>query len=323
MSQKQPLAPIENFFTGKDIVSLSQFDRLSVEKVFDITHEIKTGMAGKAFTTWLNDTLSALLFFEPSSRTFLSFASAVKRQGGQTLEMQNAGEVSSITKGETLEDMARVIENYADCIVMRHPEVGSVEKVARSVQIPVINAGDGSGEHPTQALMDMFTIREKFVHLDGIKGLIAGDLLYGRTVHSLLKGLSLFNDVTVYTLAPKQLRLPEELVKSVQERGLRIIELDGEQHIPSDCRFWYWTRVQKERFDDQQQYEAVKNKFIVTPQLLRDKGNESLILMHPLPRVGEIDPRIDSDPCAVYLTTQIENGMYTRMALLRLILGKV
>lgn len=241
--------------------------------------------------------------------------------GGQTLENQNAAVTSSTVKGETLEDMGRVLENYADILVMRHPEIGSVEKVARSVNIPVLNAGDGAGEHPTQALMDMFTIYEKFGKLDGVKGLIAGDLLNGRTVHSLLQGLSLFNDITIYLLAPDTLKLNSEVVQMLQKTNITLVEIASEEKIPQDCNFWYWTRVQKERFSDPAAYEAVRNKFVISPKLLQDKGNGDMVIMHPLPRVGEIDERIDADPRAIYLTTQIQNGMYTRMALLSLITG--
>lgn len=319
---KVPLAPIENDFLGKDIVSFSQFDRSSIEKVFDVTKKVKHELTKEEFTTQLKNTLTALIFFEPSSRTFLSFCTAAKRQGGQTLEVQNAGVSSSAVKGESLEDMGRVIQNYADCIVVRHSEVGSVAKVAKAVQIPVINAGDGSGEHPTQAFMDMFTLKERFGSLDGIKGLMAGDLLHGRTVHSLLQGLSHFENVTIYLLAPKKLKLGTELVRKLQSSKMTIVEIDNEKSIPKDCDFWYWTRVQKERFSDPKEYEQIKNTFIVTPQLIKEKAQEDMVIMHPLPRVGEIDTRVDSDPRAIYLTDQIANGVYTRMALLRLVLGR-
>ncbi len=322
MSHKQPMAPIENFFKGKDIVSIAQFDRESIESVFDKVLEVKKDLHPKKNADNLAGKLAAMLFYEPSSRTFLSFVTAMKRLGGMTLEMHDAGKTSSAVKGETLQDMGRVVENYCDVIVMRHPEIGSVEKVAHAVQVPVLNAGDGSGEHPTQALMDMFTLKEKFGTLDNIKGLMAGDLLYGRTVHSFLQGLSRYDHVTIYLLAPKKLKMPSEIIRKLQSTKMTIIEIESEKSIPKDCNFWYWTRVQKERFSDQKEYESIKNTFIITPQLLREKGNEDMVIMHPLPRVGEIDTRIDEDPRAIYFTDQIENGIYTRMALLRMVLGK-
>lgn len=321
--QKQPVAPIANSFVNKDIISISQFDRLSFETAFATAKTMKDLIEKERFSTMLDKTLANLIFFEPSSRTFSSFATAVKRLGGQTLEFQNPGQTSSAVKGESLEDMARVMENYSDVIIMRHPEVGSVERVARSVNIPVINAGDGAGEHPTQALMDLFTMHEHFGTLDGISGLFAGDLLYGRTVHSILKGLALFTNVTVYLLSPDILKLDPSFIRELQEKGLTIVEITSEQDIPQDCKFWYWTRVQKERFSDMAQYEEVKTRFIITPELLEQRGNNDMIIMHPLPRVGEIAESVDADPRAIYLTTQIKNGMYMRMALVSLVLGRV
>jgi aspartate carbamoyltransferase len=320
---KRPLAAIENDFKGKDVVSISQFDRASLETVFAATGRMKAELAGKRFGAYLRETTTALMFFEPSSRTFMSFSSAVKRLGGVTLENQNAGTTSSAVKGETLEDTAKVFSNYADLLVVRHPEVGSVERIARAASIPVVNAGDGAGEHPTQAIMDLFTIRERFGSLDGIKGVMTGDLLYGRTVHSILHALCNFNDVTIYLLAPERLKLPSEMVRSLQSRNLRLIEIASEKDIPADAKFWYWTRVQKERFDDPEEYNALRNRFIVTPQLMNEKAGHDTILMHPLPRVGEIDERVDVDTRAIYLTDQIAHGVYARMALLSLILGKL
>lgn len=321
--QKEPLAPIANQFLHKDIVSINQFDRSSFETVFTTVQKIKEEMQENRFSERLSKLLATLIFFEPSSRTFSSFATAVKRQGGQTLEFQNPAQTSSAVKGETLEDMARVMENYLDVIIMRHPEVGSVERVARSVQIPVVNAGDGAGEHPTQALMDMYTIYEKRGALDGITGLFAGDLLYGRTVHSLLKGFVNFKNVTLYMLSPTELRIDAALKSELEAKGLKMVEIESEEEIPVECAFWYWTRVQKERFSSEDAYNAVKNRFILTPDLVAAKGNPDLLLMHPLPRVGEITEAVDADPRAIYLTTQIQNGMYTRMALLSLILGRI
>ncbi|MCH7605497.1 hypothetical protein IID24_05945 [Patescibacteria group bacterium] len=193
-------------------------------------------------------------------------------------------------------------------------------RIAR--HIPVINAGDGIGEHPTQALLDLFTIFEHKGTLAGLKGLVAGDLLNGRTVHSLLKGLSLYPGNTVYLLSPKELRLSDEDITSFKSRGVTLIEIGSVDEIPKDCDFWYWTRVQKERFHNSADYEAVNNRFVVTKELLDKRGSNDTILMHPLPRVGEIEDAVDEDPRAVYLKSQIRNGMYVRMALLTLILGK-
>lgn len=269
----------------------------------------------------LKGKLVTLLFFEPSSRTFSSFASAVKRLGGMTLEYQNPLQTSSAIKGETMEDTMRVFENYSDAVVMRHFEKGTLKRAADAVSIPVINAGDGIGEHPTQALLDAYTIHRNSGGLSGICGVMVGDLLNGRTVHSLLKLLSLYKNNTVYLLSPKQLKLEKTFKEEIEKKGVRLIEISSQSEIPITADFWYWTRVQKERFSDKKEYEQLKNKFVVTPELLEEKGNKKMILMHPLPRVGDIDVRVDSDKRSVYLSEQVKNGLYIRMALLSLILG--
>jgi len=204
---------------------------------------------------------------------------------------------------------------------MRHPQVGTLEKVAKVASIPVINAGDGIGEHPTQALLDMFTIYEKHGHLDNIKGLMVGDLLNGRTVHSLIKGLSIFSNNTIYLLSPKQLRLSDKDIEEAKKNKIKLIEIKSIDEIPSDCHFWYWTRVQKERFSNKSEYEKLKLSFILTKKLVEKYAGKNTLLMHPLPRVGEIETDVDADTRAVYLTTEAKNGMYVRMALLKLILG--
>ena len=228
-------------------------------------------------------------------------------------------QTSSAVKGETLEDAIRVFSNYSDLIVIRHPENGAAKRAADVTDTPVINAGDGYGEHPTQALLDLYTIRNRFKKLNNLTGLIAGDLLYGRTVHSLLRGFSLFSGNIIYLLSPQRLRLPRDLFERFSKK-IKLIEITSEKEIPENCHFWYWTRVQKERFSDLKEYEIIKTSFVITPELLKKKGGKQTIIMHPLPRVGEIDSRVDSDRRALYLTEQIRNGLYVRMALLQLIL---
>lgn len=269
----------------------------------------------------LKGKLVTLLFFEPSSRTFSSFSAAVKKLGGMTIEYQNPLQTSSAIKGETLEDTMKVFENYSDAVVMRHFEKGTLKRAVDAVSIPVINAGDGIGEHPTQALLDAYTIFNETKTLNGLKGLIVGDLFNGRTVHSLLKLLCFYKNNTVYLLSPNQLKLEPSFIKLIQEQGVKLIEISSQKEIPQDCDFWYWTRVQKERFTDKKEYENLKNRFVVTPELLAEKGNKQMILMHPLPRIGDIDIRVDSDRRSVYLGKQVKNGLFIRMALLSLILG--
>lgn len=315
---------INGNFKGKDILSLDQFSPNDLKILFPLTRKMKDIAANARPSRILEGNIVVLLFYEPSSRTFGSFSAAVKQLGGQTVEIQNPQQFSSVAKGESLKDTIRVFEAYCDVIVIRHPEVGSAKKAADYASfVPIINAGDGAGEHPTQALLDLYTIYEKFGRLDNLTGLIAGDILNGRTVHSLIRGFSLYKGNTLYLLSPKELRLSRTDFENFSKRGIRLIEIEREKDMPKQAHFWYWTRVQKERFRSIEAYEKLKNRFVITEKLLKTYGNKNLIIMHPLPRVGEILPEIDNDPRAVYLRSQVRNGMYVRMALLALILGKV
>lgn len=310
-------------FKAKDILSLDQFSAKDINLVLKITKEMKDLAHAAKPSKILEGTIVALIFYEPSSRTLGSFSAAVKKLGGQTLEIPDPQHFSSVFKGETLEDTIRVFEAYCDAIILRHPQRGAMEAAAQAAFFaPIINAGDGIGEHPSQALLDMATISEKHSRLDGLTGVIAGDLLNGRTVHSLIKGLSLFKNNILYLLSPNELKLSREDFDNFSQRGIKLIEIQSETDMPRNSDFWYWTRVQKERFPDIQEYEKVKNKFIVTKELVKNFAGSDTIIMHPLPRVGEIQPEIDSDPRAVYLRSQIKNGMFVRMALLSLVLGK-
>jgi aspartate carbamoyltransferase len=315
---------LQKKFKSQDILSLDQFDTISLYHLFNHTKNLQDlTQKGKGLDI-LKGSLAALIFYEPSSRTFGSFSSAIKRLGGQTLEFQNPSSSSSVAKGETLEDTIRTLEAYSDIIILRHPEKGAAKKAAEAAFfVPIINAGDGVGEHPTQALLDMYTIYEKFGRLDNLTLLFAGDLLNGRTVHSLLRGLSLFKKNTIYLLSPQILKLPQEDRELFEKRGLTIHEIQDSRDIPKEADVWYWTRVQKERFKNLKDYERVKHSFIVTPNLMQEKASKSMILMHPLPRIGEIERSVDEDKRAIYFRSQIRNGMYVRMALISLVLGKL
>jgi len=306
--------------SNKSYVSIDSLTVKTIQELFTLADKIRT-LSFTQTSKILKGKLVTLLFFEPSSRTFSSFAAAVKKLGGMTIEYQNPLQTSSSIKGETLEDAVRVFESYSDAIVMRHFEKGALQRAADAASIPVINAGDGIGEHPTQALLDGYTIQRKRKSLSGLTGVMAGDLLNGRTVHSLLKLLSLYKNNTIYLLSPKQLQLEKIFFNEIQKKGIRLIEISSQKEIPTTADFWYWTRVQKERFADEDEYKKLKNAFVVTSKLLAEKGNKKMILMHPLPRVGEIEESLDSDPRSVYLGDQVKNGLYIRMALLNLILG--
>ncbi len=314
---------INGDFKKKDIISLDQFTPTDLSILFNATDKMKKIAINAIPSSLLAGKIVTLLFYEPSSRTFGSFAAAIKQLGGQTVEIQDPQHFSSVSKGETFEDTIRVFEAYCDAIVMRHPQIGSAQDAAEAAFfVPIINAGDGIGEHPTQALLDLYTIYEKFNRLDNLTGVIGGDMLNGRTVKALIKGLSLYKDITLYLLSPDELKLSRQDFSNFQKRGINLIEINSEKDIPKNADFWYWTRVQKERFPSINDYEKVKNKFIVTKDLVNNYAGKNTIIMHPLPRVGEIDESVDKDPRAVYLRTQIRNGMYIRMALLALILEK-
>ncbi len=315
---------IEGNFKRKDILSLDQFSPKDIELLFSHVPVMKDICINAKPSDILKGNVVALLFFEPSSRTFSSFSASIKQLGGQTIEYQNIHDVSSVSKGETLEDTIRVFEAYTDAIVMRSNQKGMLQQAADAAKLlPIINAGDGNGEHPTQTLLDLYTLQEKFGRLDNITGVLVGDVLNSRTMHSLIRGLSLFPNNKVYLLSPEELKLSKEDATILKNKSIEIIEIENETQIPKDASFWYWPRVQKERFASEQAYETLKHRFVLTPQLLKQYGNNDMIIMDPLPRVQTIDTAIDADPRAVYLTSQIRNGLYVRMALMGLVLGRM
>ncbi len=317
------LIKINGKYKGKDILSLDQFTSKDILALYKKTQQMKRIALGAKPAKNLAGKIVAIIFYEPSSRTFNSFAAAVKQLGGQTLEVHDPKTFSSVSKGETLEDTIRVLEAYTDAIVIRHNEQGSVQKAADAAEfVPVFNAGDGIGEHPTQALLDLMTIYDKHKRLNNLTGIMAGDLLNGRTIHSLIRGLSLFKNNIIYLLSPKELKLSKDDFNLFSQRNIKLIEVSNINDLPKEADFLYWTRVQKERFKDLSVYEKVKNKFVLDKKLIDNMGWKNAIFMHPLPRVGEIALDVDEDKRAVYLRSQIRNGMYVRMALLDLIIGR-
>jgi len=314
---------IKGDFLNKDILSLDQFDIPSIKKLFRLADKMKRLAKNAMPSNILKGNLVTLLFYEPSSRTRGSFDAAVKQLGGNTIVVENPQQFSSVSKGETLEDTIQVFESYTDAIVIRHPDSGTAEKAAKSAKfVPIINAGDGVGEHPTQALLDMYTIHEHTGRLDNLIGVAGGDIKNGRTIHSLMRGLSIFKNNTIYLLSPTILKLSKEELAEYRKRGLTIHEIQSMDEIPKTANFWYWTRVQKERFKNPVEYKKVNNMFVVTKDNFQKLAGKKTILMHPLPRVGEITTDADNDNRAVYLKTQVRNGMYIRMALIALVLGK-
>lgn len=308
-----------NGLTGKDILSVDQFDREGLAYIFARAEEMREMVDRVHGVDLLKGQVLACLFYEPSTRTSASFIAAMERLGGGVIPITQGVQFSSVSKGETLADTIRTLEQYSDVIVLRHPEIGSARLAAEAASIPVLNAGDGPGEHPTQALLDLFTIREEMGKIDGLKVAMVGDLRFGRTVHSLTK-LLLHFDVSLRFVSPEILRMPLSIMNEVRDAGLEVRETHDVADVIENADVLYVTRVQKERFSDLGQYEELKGQYIITPALL-EQAKDKMIVMHPLPRVGEITPAVDADPRAAYFR-QVQNGMYIRMALLAGVLGK-
>ena len=303
---------------GKSILSVKQFDRDDLTYIFEVSHEMREMVERIGAFDLLKGKILANLFYEPSTRTASSFTAAMERLGGSVIPI-NEVKYSSVSKGESLPDTVRSLECYADVVVLRHPEVGASALAAKYARKPIINAGDGIGEHPTQALLDLFTIIEELGHADGLTITMLGDLKNGRTVHSLSRLLSLF-DVRLHYVSPGILRMPPEIIAELDEKGISQQEYQLLDPALPETDVLYVTRVQKERFEDPQAYEKVKGAYVITPETLQ-RAKENMIVMHPLPRVGEISMELDDDPRAAYFR-QMEYGMYVRMALLAMVLGK-
>ncbi|MBK9052293.1 MAG: aspartate carbamoyltransferase [Chloroflexi bacterium] len=308
-----------NPLVGQDVLSVSQFSTDTLEYIFARAHEMRQMVQRVGAVDLLKGYILTCLFYEPSTRTSASFIAAMERLGGSVIPITQGVQFSSVSKGETLPDTIRTLEQYSDVIVLRHPELGSAKVAADYANIPVINAGDGPGEHPTQALLDMFTIKEELGTLDGLKVAMVGDLRYGRTVHSLTKLLLHYN-VSLRFVSPEMLRLPLTIMNEVKDAGVDVRETHDVADVIQNADVLYVTRVQKERFSDLAQYEEVKNLYEITTDLMT-KAKKKMIIMHPLPRVGEIHYNVDSDARAAYFR-QVQNGMYVRMALLAAVLGK-
>lgn len=313
------ITPKANGLTGQDVISVDQFDIDKLRYVFARAREMREMVARVGGCDLLKGSVLAALFYEPSTRTSSSFIAAMERLGGSVIPITQGVQFSSVSKGETLADTIRTLEQYADVIVLRHPEIGSARQAAESASVPVLNAGDGAGEHPTQALLDLFTIREELGTVDGLKIAMVGDLRFGRTVHSLTK-LLLQYDVSLRFVSPEILRMPLKIMNEVRDAKLDARETHDVADVIADADVLYVTRVQKERFSDLAQYEEVKGHYVITPELL-EQAKSKMIVLHPLPRVGEISTEVDSDPRAAYFR-QVQNGMYIRMALLAGVLGR-
>jgi aspartate carbamoyltransferase catalytic subunit len=301
----------------KHVIESQQFSRSLLDELFALTEEIKS--EPHRFSGRLNGRVMAALFYEPSTRTRLSFEAAMLRLGGSTMGTDNAREFSSTAKGETLEDTIRIVSGYADVIVLRHNEEGAAKRAAGVSTVPIINAGDGPGQHPTQALLDLYTIRQELGRIDGIRVAMVGDLANGRTVRSLTYLLSKFKDIKVWFVAPPQVAMRDDLKDHLTENNVPWIETEDLDAVLPEVDVVYQTRIQKERFADPDAYLALKGIYRIDNRSL-GLMRKYAIVMHPLPRVDEIAPEVDSDPRAAYFR-QAHNGLHIRMALLNLLLA--
>jgi aspartate carbamoyltransferase catalytic subunit len=303
-------------FQGRDIISIEDFSREEINYILSIAKSMEP--LAKTGSDMLKGKILATLFYEPSTRTRLSFEAAMLKLGGSNIGFAEV-DSASVKKGENLADTMRTVENYADVIAMRHPLDGAAKLAAEFSKVPVINGGSGSEEHPTQALLDLYTIQKEKGTIDGLKIALVGDLRYGRTVHSLAYGLSLFN-VELCLVSPESLRMRREVIRTIQDK-IPVVETSNLEKAVSQVDVLYVTRIQKERFPDPAEYAKVKGVYRIDLKTLGD-AKKDLIILHPLPRVDEIAAEVDGTSQARYFQ-QVWNGIVVRMALLALVLGSV
>ena len=305
-----------NSLFKKHIISIPELNRAELELVIDTAARLKA----EPNPTLLKNKVVASCFFEPSTRTRLSFETAIQRLGGTVVGFDSPGNTSLANKGETLSDSVQVITSYVDAFVMRHPQEGAARLASEfSNGVPVINGGDGANQHPTQTLLDLFTIHETQGRLDGINIAFVGDLKYGRTVHSLTQALSKFNDVKFFFIAPEVLAMPDYICEELDDAGISYSLHNNMEDVIPELDILYMTRVQKERFDESE-YVHMKAAYILTASML-ESARDNLKVLHPLPRVDEITVDVDKTKYA-YFFQQAENGVYARQALLALVLNE-
>ncbi|EEZ41897.1 TPA: aspartate carbamoyltransferase [Photobacterium damselae] len=305
-----------NSLFQKHIISIPEFTRDELELVVETAGKLKA----EPNPELLKNKVVASCFFEPSTRTRLSFETAVQRLGGTVIGFDNGGNTSLAKKGETLADSVQVISSYVDAFVMRHPQEGAARLASEfSNGVPIINGGDGANQHPTQTLLDLFTIQETQGRLDDISIAFVGDLKYGRTVHSLTQALSKFNNVRFYFIAPEVLAMPEYICEELDDAGITYSLHSNIEEVLPELDILYMTRVQKERFDESE-YAHIKSAFVLNAKML-EEARPNMKVMHPLPRIDEITTDVDKTPHAYYFQ-QAENGVYARQALLALVLNE-
>lgn len=307
-------------FLNSDILSVSQFDRGNIDQLFTLAHRMRRIARREVRCQVLDGYILGGLFFEESTRTRLSSNTAFMRLGGQVNETVGV-EFSSIAKGETLADTIRVVQFYCDLLVIRHPQVGSAVEAARYSEKPVINAGDGIGEHPTQALLDLFTLFEERHTVDQTTIAMVGDLKHGRTVHSLARLLTLYRGIKFIFIAPHKIQMPRELVDEIRGKGFEVIETENFDEGIAAADVLYMTRIQEKRFENTADFHEVNGLYVLSRDKVERVCKPGVVVMHPLPRITEISTDVDQLPAAAYFR-QVENGILVRMALYLLILGK-
>jgi len=303
-------------FEGRDIISIKDFSREEIDYILEIAQTMEP-IAAKG-SHMLEGKILATLFFEPSTRTRLSFEAAMHKLGGSAIGFAEA-EIASVKKGENLADTVRVVENYADVIALRHPLEGAARLASEFAKVPIINGGSGAEEHPTQALLDLYTIMKEKDEINGLKIALIGDLRYGRTVHSLAYALSLYN-IELYLVSPESLKMRREVLETIKEK-IPVTTSTSLEKVISQADVLYVTRIQKERFPDPAEYAKVKGSYRIDLETLK-KAKEDMIILHPLPRMDEISAEVDKTSHARYFH-QVWNGIIVRMALLALIFGAI
>lgn len=304
-------------FANRDILSIKDFSKQEILDLLDVADEFEKN--GPKYHELLKGNILATLFFEASTRTRFSFQAAMLRLGGQFISLTSVN-TTSLSKGESLQDTIKIIDGYCDAIAVRHPDVGSAKLVADVSSKPVINCGDGAHEHPTQTFTDLYTIKKALGRLDGLTIGFLGDLKYGRTVHSLAFALSHFNP-KIYFISPESLRMPQEYTEELKSKGVNFSEEPDLLKVSKELDVLYVTRIQKERFVNPEDYAKVKGIYQLKADFLHHAKKE-LKILHPLPRVDEIDPELDNYPQSIYFQ-QAHNGLFMREAILALVLGKI
>lgn len=299
-------------FKLKNIISVKDFEREDIEYILNEASKLENVAKSREISEELKGKILGLMFFEPSTRTKMSFETSMKRLSGECIGFENSRS-SSVSKGESIADTAKMFEGYCDALVIRHELEGVSKFISDIVDVPVINAGDGAGQHPTQTLLDLYTIKNEIGEIDNLKIALVGDLKFGRTVHSLTHALGLFNNIKIYLVSPDELKMPQEVLHDLNKTNVEYEEVSSIEEIIDDINVLYVTRIQKERFADINDYLKIKGAYTINKKLVEGKD---LIIMHPLPRIDEIDIDVDNTKYNKYFT-QATNAVPVRMAILK------